>query len=163
MSGATSRPARRDDAPALARMANLLNRHEGLDDGVFSPAVVERDFFDDRPMCRALIAELDDAPVGYATYSEIYNSDLAMPGLWLGDLFVVEGARGQGVGRQLLAAVALAGKLNGAGSLWWGVLSRNEKARSFYVGLGARDMEARILELDGPALARLAAEAAHDA
>ena len=63
----------------------------------------------------------------------------------------------------MLAAVALAGKLNGAGSLWWGVLSRNEKARSFYAGLGARDTDARILELDGPALERLAAAAAHDA
>ena len=43
-------------------------------------------------------------------------------------------------------------------SVWWGVLSSNRKARDFYAAIGARDEDARILELDGPALAALAAE-----
>jgi hypothetical protein len=36
------------------------------------------------------------------------------------------------------------------------VLSDNAEARAFYAGIGARDEDARILELDGEALTSLA-------
>ena len=52
-----------------------------------------------------------------------------------------------------------AGEERGAHCLWWGVRSANRRARDFYAGLGAKDDDARFLELNGDAMLRLAREA----
>ena len=62
-----------------------------------------------------------------------------------------------------MAKVAGAAVGLGCVSLWWGVRSCNRKARDFYKDLGAFDDNARILELAGPALAKLAASASKEA
>lgn len=151
------RPAGPADAAVIAELANRLSRHEGYPEA-FTTAKVTRDLFGDRPAASVLLAERAGAALGYALYHDCYNTDLAARGLWLADLYVVEAARGAGIGRALMAAVAVAAVAAGAQSLWWGVSSANAKARAFYAGLDARDAEARILELDHAALARLAAE-----
>lgn len=69
------------------------------------------------------------------------------------------GERRHGVGRKLFSAVAAETVDSGMASLWWGVMSDNTQARAFFASLGARDEDARILELDGQALQALAAEA----
>ncbi len=157
MADFTIRPAARADAAVIAGLANRLSRHEGYPEA-FTEAKVRRDLFGDRPAASVLLAERDGVVVGYALYYDCYNTDIAARGLWLGDLYVVEAARGGGIGRALMAAMAAAAVDRGAESLWWGVRSANAGARAFYAGLGARDDDARILELDRAALARLAAE-----
>jgi GNAT superfamily N-acetyltransferase len=103
-----------------------------------------------------LVAEGGSGLIGYAAYEETFNTDCGEPGLWLHDIYVDEGARGRGLGRRLMAAVARAAVARGRTSLWWGVYNKNVKARAFYDRLGARDGDARILELDGEALTGLA-------
>ncbi len=160
MSGGLSiRPAVPDDAAAIARLANALSRHEGLGDKVFSALAVREDGFGENPAFTVILAELDGEAVGYALYQPFYNTDLACRGLWLSDIFVMAEARGRRIGRKLLAAVARRAVDTGSRSLWWGVHSANTRARAFYAGLGAKDDDARILELDGPALEALAKEA----
>jgi ribosomal protein S18 acetylase RimI-like enzyme len=88
-----------------------------------------------------------------------YNSDVAARELWLVDLFAEPAVRGRGVGRALLAAVAAQAVRRGAASVSWGVRSTNVAARAFYERIGAREDDLRIMELAGPALAALAAEA----
>ncbi len=157
--GLSIRPAVVDDAEAIARLANALSRHEGLGDEIFSAAGVREGGFGANPAFTVVIAELAGEAAGYALFQPFYNTDLACRGLWLSDIFVVEQARGQGVGRKLLAAVARRAVDTGACSLWWGVRSANVRARAFYAELGAHDDDARILELDGPALEALAKQA----
>lgn len=155
----TIRPATVRDAERIARLANLLNRHEGLVHDTFTAAQVRRDGFGDRPAFEVLLAERAGEAVGYALFTDGYNTDLPARAVWLDDIFVVEAARGQGVGRRLFAAVARTALDRGARSVWWGVRSANRRARSFYAGLGAHDDDARILELNDDALQALAAEA----
>ncbi len=157
--GLSIRPAVVGDAAAIARLANALSRHEGLGDKVFSEVRVREDGFGESPAFTVIVAELDGEAVGYALVQPFYNTDLACRGLWLSDLFVVDGLRGRGIGRKLAAAVARRAVDTGACSLWWGVFSANAQARAFYAGLGARDDDARILELAGPTLEALAREA----
>ena len=157
--GLSIRPAVGDDAGAIARLANALSRHEGLGDKIFSAAQVREHGFGDSPAFTVIMAELDGEAVGYALCQSFYNTDLACRGLWLSDVFVVAAARGRRIGRKLLAAVARQAVDQGACSLWWGVRSANTRARAFYAALGAHDDDARILELDGPALEALAKEA----
>lgn len=152
------RPARPDDAGRIASLANLLSRHEGLGDALFSEEQVLRDGFGQWPAFHVLIAELDGEAVGYALFNDGYDTDIPARAVWLNDIFVDAPSRGRGIGRRLLAAVAGIAVERGAQSVWWGVRSANRRARAFYAGLGAKDDDARILELKDSALLDLAAE-----
>ncbi|NNG03313.1 MAG: GNAT family N-acetyltransferase [Inquilinus sp.] len=152
------RPAVPADARRIAELANLLSVNEGLGPDVFSEAIVLRDGFGETPAFSVLLAESGGEIVGYALFTDGYNTDIAARSVFLEDIFVVEPARGRGVGRRLFVAVARAAVGRGASSLWWGVRSSNRRARDFYGRLGAVDEDARILQFDGERLAALAAE-----
>ncbi len=152
----TIRPARVEDAGAIAAMANALNVFEGRPGDLYSEELVKAQAFGAAPLFSVLVAEVDGELVGYAFFHDSYNSEIAAPGVWLVDLFVREQARSLGVGRRLMAAVARATLARGGTALWWGVQSSNRRARAFYAGLGAKDEVTRILELDGEALESLA-------
>lgn len=154
----TVRAAIPGDAAAIARLANRLGRHEGLADDLFTEELILRDGFGDRPAFQVLIAEQDGSAVGYALFSDGYNTDIPARAVWLHDLYVDEQARGRGIGRGLMTAVARIAIERGARSVWWGVHSANRRARAFYGKLGARDDDARILELNDDALTALADE-----
>ena len=152
----TIRPARAEDAGTRAAMANELNLFEGKPGDVYSEELVKAQAFGATPLFSVLVAEVDGELVGYAFFHDSYDSEIAGPSVWLHDVFVREHARSLGVGRHLMAAVARATVERGVTSLWWGVLSSNRRARAFYAGLGAKDEDARILELDGDPLRGLA-------
>ncbi len=152
---ATIRPAAAADAGAIAEMANELSRLHGKPDDLYSAELVAAQAFGEAPLFSILVAEHDGMLVGYAFFEDTFNSDNAARGLWLLDLFVRDSARRQGIGQGLLAA-ARETLARGGKSLLWGVLSDNADARAFYAGIGARDEDARILELDGEALTGLA-------
>ena len=50
------------------------------------------------PYFRALLAEADGKPIGFASFHQTFSSFLAQPGIWLDDLFVRASHRGHGVG-----------------------------------------------------------------
>ena len=147
------------DAQALADMANALNVAHGKPGTLYTADLIREEAFSDDRVCHFLIAERNGKPAGYALYHWMFNSDLARRGIWLTDLFVLPEERRHGVGRCLFSAVAAETVSLNLPSLWWGVMSDNLPARAFYSALGARDEDARILELDGSALQALAAEA----
>ena len=152
------RPAKAEDAAALALLMNELNRHEGLEP-FYDEARVLRDGFGEDAAYTALIAEDAGQAFGYAAYHTAYDTERGGRSLWLLDLYVAPEARGGGTGLALMAQVAKAAQDRGCVSLWWGVRSCNEQARAFYAELGAIDDDARILELAGSALTGLAARA----
>ncbi len=154
----TIRPAVRADAAAIAEMANELNRFHNNPDDLYSAGLVETEAFDGTPLISVLVAECDGALAGYAFFQDIFNAETASRGVWLDDLFVREPARRQGIGQDLIAAVARQTVARGGRSLWWSVLTDNRGARAFYAKLGARDIDADVveLELNGEALAGLA-------
>lgn len=152
------RPARPEDAALIAAMANALNRHEGKAPDAFTAEHVRRDGFGADPAFEVLLAELGGKVVGYALFVPDYETDIAARALCLCDLFVAEGARSRGVGRALMSAVAAEATRRGARSVSWGVRSSNGRARAFYRRIGGAEVEARIVQLQGAALAALAAE-----
>lgn len=117
----------------------------------------------DPPACEALMARLDGEPVGFALYFHTYSTFLARRGLWLEDLFVLPTARGLGVGKALLRAVADVAVQRGCGRFEWSVLDWNTPAIRFYEGLGAAVMpDWRIARVTGAAIGRLARGEAQD-
>ncbi len=128
----TVRPARPDDAEAIARMARALSIADGGRPSRFSAESFRRDGFGADAAFSAIVAELDGASVGYAIHYPGYDTDSATRGVYLADLYVDETHRRLGVGSALVAALAAAARSDGARWMFWSVLKRNRGARRFY-------------------------------
>ena len=156
----TIRPALPTDVETILRFIKGLAEFEHEPAAVkTTPADLLRDGFGEHPKFEVLIAELDSTPVGFALFFHTYSTWEGRPGLYLEDIFVVEPARGAGVGRKLMAALAAIAVARGCARLELAVLHWNP-AREFYHRLGMAHMDQWLpYRLTGDALHALAAEA----
>ena len=154
------RPATIHDAALLRTMIRELAEFERLLHLVkITEEELARDGFGENPKFRALIAEWDGRPAGYAVVFGNYST-WAGRGLFLEDLFVREAFRGRGIGKALLAAVARMAVEERCYGIHWSVLDWNEKAIELYKALGAEFRDQwRPVMLSGEALRRLAEKA----
>ncbi len=157
------RPATAADAGTLVALIDELNRNQGEETGHVTAEAVRADGFGASPEFKALLAELDGRPVGYALFHPSWSSEHAQRGLYLNDLFVRDGERGHGVGRALVAGVAAAAKAEGRTFVWWTSQAGNLRAQAFYRDLGAIEEPVKAHALFGPAFDQLAAAAAAEA
>ncbi len=132
------RAAKREDVPVLFTLIEALADYEKLP----RPAPearqrLIRDGFGDRPRFEAFLAELDGRPVGYALVFETYSSFLAMPTLFLEDLFVIPEARGKGAGKALFEFCASEAVRRHCDRMEWAVLDWNKPAIELYRRYGA--------------------------
>ncbi len=140
----TLRPATLADAPGFIRLVIGLADFEKLDppDAAAQQRLV-RDGFGDQPRFETWLAFVEGVaePVGYAIFLETYSSFLALPSLYIEDVFVLPEHRRQGIGGALLKqAVALADR-RGCGRVEWTALDWNTNARQVYEQrLGAQHM-----------------------
>lgn len=124
-----------------------------------TPGDLLRDGFGEQPKFEVLIAELDGEPVGFALFFPTYSTWEGRPGMYLEDLFVAEHARGQDVGRKLMAALAAIVVARGCARLELAVLDWNP-AQMFYHRLDMQHMKEWFpYRLSGKALQALAAKA----
>jgi len=124
---------------------------------VATEADLERDLFGPHPKFRALIAEWDGKPAGYASFFYFYSTYEGRAALFLEDLFVLEEFRKHGIGKALLAAVAKLALDEGCFGLRWEVLDWNHPAIEFYEKLGATFLhERKAVAFDRGALLRVA-------
>ena len=154
------RPATISDAALLLTMIRELAEFEReLELVTIGEEELERDGFGKNPRFRALIAEWDDQPAGYALFFGYYST-WSGRGLFLEDLFVREPFRGRGIGKSLLAAVARIAVEEHCYGIHWEVLDWNQRAIELYKALGDdfRDQWRPVL-LTSEALRRLAEKA----
>ena len=138
----TITPATPDDVPTILSLIRDLAEYEKLLDRVSATeASLHRDLFGPRPFAEVLIGNLGADPVGYALFFHSYSTFLAKPGIYLEDVFVKPAARGKGVGKALLRAVARAARDRGCGRMEWSVLNWNTPAIEFYESLGAEPLK----------------------
>ena len=76
--------------------------------------------------------------IGFAHYLFQRSTWLVNPRCYLQDLYVGPEARGKGVGRALIGAVAAAAKEAGAANVFWNTHETNAAARRLYDGLAER-------------------------
>jgi GNAT superfamily N-acetyltransferase len=154
------RPATVDDVTLLRTLIRELAEFEReLELCVIEEADLARDGFGADPRFRALIADWDGQPAGYALFFGYYST-WAGRGLFLEDIFVREQFRRRGIGKALLASVARVAVQEGCYGVQWEVLDWNEKAIELYKSLGAefRDQWRPVMLADD-ALRRLAEKA----
>ncbi|MBX3500800.1 MAG: GNAT family N-acetyltransferase [Alphaproteobacteria bacterium] len=152
------RPARPDDADAVAKLAHALSVHDNEPTGNFTPEAMRQAVFDD-PRVRVLVAEIAGRVVGYVMFHDSYDTAHAARGLYLNDIIVEEGARGEGVARRLMAAVMREAKKQGDVFVWWVAKPTNARALAFYRKLGAIQVPTMAHVIFGDPFDTLAQEA----
>ena len=118
---------------------------------------LRRDAFGPQPRIQTYIAEINGLAVAYAIAFETYSSFLALPTLYLEDLFVLPQYRRAGVGRAFFQFLAHEAERRGCGRMEWAVLEWNRPAIEFYERMGARRLnEWQVYRLTAEQLAALA-------
>jgi len=149
------------DAATVLDLIRALADYERLTHEVTATEQQIRDtLFGDRPAAEVLLASRDGETVGFAVFFTNYSTFLGKPGLYLEDLFVKPHARGNGIGKALLARLAQIAVERNYGRINWQVLNWNEPSIAFYKSLGAQPLsDWTTYRLTGEPLERLAAQA----
>jgi len=100
-----------------------------------------RDIFGDKPRLEAFLVFVDGRAAGYALILETYSSFLALPTLYLEDIFVRPEFRGCGAGAALFLETVRQAHARGCGRMEWAVLAWNRLALDFYFRFGARRLD----------------------
>lgn len=127
------------DAEAILQLVDALADYESLPRP--SAEAKKRLAADMDKRFDAWIAEVDGKSAGYAFVFETYSSFLALPTLYLEDLFVLPEYRSRKVGFALFSEVLEEAKRRGCGRMEWTVLDWNELAIQFYKRAGAAHMK----------------------
>jgi len=148
------RPATAHDAALLAAMIRELAEFEHLAHEMSTTeADLARDGFGPSPKFRAVIAQWDGEPVGYAVFFDFYSTFQGRAGLFLDDIFVRPAFRKHGIGTALIKHVAGIAWREKYFCMRWEVLDWNKQAIDFYNNLGAAFLEEwKLVMLIGDAL-----------
>jgi GNAT superfamily N-acetyltransferase len=99
---------------------------------------LQRDCLANPPKFRAFIGKIGDKSVSYIIYFFTYSSFLALPTLFVEDIFVLEEYRRHGVGRKMFDFLKQTAKAEGCGRIEFTVLEWNKPAQEFYERNGAQ-------------------------
>ena len=102
---------------------------------------LKRDAFGAQPRIDTWFAEMGGKAIGYAITFYTYSTFLALPSLYLEDIFVLPEFRMQKVGKALFLHCAKVALEQGCGRMEWQVLHWMTPAVDFYWGLGAQRLE----------------------
>jgi GNAT superfamily N-acetyltransferase len=154
------RPATVNDASLLESFVRELAEYEKELHSVKNTAAdLAKDGFGPEPRFRALIAEWNAQPAGFALLCDVYSTWTGRQ-LYLEDLFVRPQFRGKGIGKQLMARSAQIARQEHYYAMRWEVLDWNKPSIDVYRGMGAEFLESwRLMWLTGDRLRELAESA----
>src|SRR4030042_2450128 len=102
---------------------------------------LRRDCLSDKPKYQAFVGKFGDKYVSYVVFLFTYSSFLALPTLFLEDIFVLEEYRRHGVGKKMFAFLKETAKREKCGRIEFTVLKWNKSAQEFYEKNKARRLE----------------------
>ncbi|MFI5732674.1 GNAT family N-acetyltransferase [Kribbella sp. NPDC051587] len=155
----TVRRALLEDVPAIVELVYALADYERAPTEChLTPDQLETALFGESPAVFAHVALQDDRIVGCAIWFLSFSTWRGVHGIYLEDLFVRPEARGAGLGKALLKALAEECVRNNYERLEWSVLNWNTPAIDFYKSLGAHPQdEWTVYRLTDEALLKLGA------
>jgi GNAT superfamily N-acetyltransferase len=95
-------------------------------------ARLKNDGLSDNPRYEAYLGRVGGEAVSYAVFFQTYSSFLAMPTLYLEDIFVLEEFRRAGLGQRMFEFCVKKAGEKGCGRMEWCVLDWNQPAIDFY-------------------------------
>jgi ribosomal protein S18 acetylase RimI-like enzyme len=90
------------------------------------------DCFKDKPKYEAYVGKIGNKCVSYVIYFFTYSSFLALPTLFIEDIFVLGDYRRRGIGRKMFDHCKKIAKRKGCGRIEFMVLKWNKLAQAFY-------------------------------
>ncbi|SKA35424.1 GNAT family N-acetyltransferase [Consotaella salsifontis] len=129
------RPASPADGPMLSAMIRALAAQHG-DVARGSAQTLLIDAFGFEPWIRILVAEAAGALIGYAILLPTYAAHFGERGMNLHHLFVADGWRGKGVGKELVRAGTALAQAQGCAFFTTGSHADNTPAHAFYEAIG---------------------------
>jgi len=102
---------------------------------------LRRDCLGDKPRYKAFVGKVGGETVAYVIYFFTYSSFLALPTLYIEDIFVLQEHRGRGVGQKMFDHCKAIAKREGCGRIEFTVLKWNRAAQAFYEKNGAKRLE----------------------
>lgn len=155
------RRATPDDIPALVDLVYDLAEYEkARNECTLTAEQLRAALFEPSPAVFAHVATLDGVVAGCAIWFLNFSTWDGVHGIHLEDLYVRPEARGAGIGKALVAALARVAVDRGYTRVGWSVLTWNTPAVEFYEALGAVVQDEWVgYRLGGDALTALAAGA----
>ncbi len=149
----TIRAATENDVPRVLEYIKKLAVYEKMVDEVVATETLLHQSLFVHKAAEVLLGEVNGTPVGFALFFQTFSTFVGTPNVFLEDLFIDEGHRGQGYGKALLREVAKAAHARGAKRLEWVCLNWNAEAIAFYTLIGAKPMdEWTLFRLEGGAI-----------
>jgi GNAT superfamily N-acetyltransferase len=149
------RAATRADADVVCALLAALSAEEGMEPPALTPALFRKQGFGPDPLFTCLLAERRGRVAGVALLTRGYDSQSALAGLVLENLYVEPLARRAGVGRALIQASARLALDRGLGWLSWHMRPANLRAALFYRSLGAETETVTLMGISGEGLRRI--------
>ncbi|OCP00586.1 MULTISPECIES: GNAT family N-acetyltransferase [unclassified Ensifer] len=133
----TIRPGRPEDAEDMHRAIFAMGRGLGMQAKITSTVEdFRRCGFGPEAAFGSFVAEAGGELVGLCLYFPIFSTWRGRPGVFVQDLYVDEGLRGQGIGERMLREAASWSKARGGDYLRLTVDAENFAAQRFYERLG---------------------------
>ena len=148
------RMAEKKDASLVLSFIKGIAAYEKMSDCVTATEEILEEFVFDRKAASVFLAEWQGKPVGFALFYENFSTFVGRTGMYLEDLFVLPEARGKGIGKKLIHAVAQEAVNRGCQRMEWTCLDWNRPSIEFYLRMGAVPMsEWTNYRLSGDAIA----------
>lgn len=132
---AKTRDVEKTDAGRLLSMARALAAHHG-DAATVTAKTIERDVFGENPWVYVLVLEIDGEVVGYSALCPLIHFQAGVRGIDMHHLFVEEGFRAVGLGRQLIEASIRKARELSCGYMKVGTHPDNKDAQATYLACG---------------------------
>jgi GNAT superfamily N-acetyltransferase len=141
------RPAISDDIDAIADLAEEMDRFYGAN--AFEPREVRRRqirdaLFGDPPAAYALLATDGGAAIGFAAYSFLWPAVGLTRSLYLKELYVSQGRRRGGVGRQIMESLFEVARKHDCSRVEWTTDLDNPGAQAFYKTFGVEPKGSKL-------------------
>lgn len=135
------RMAKEDDVAVILKFILELAEYEGVREKIESTEEGLFDVLFVRHLTEALIAELDNVPVGFAIWAYSFSTFTGKQTLYIDDLYVQEHCRGKGIGSKLFARIAEIACEKDCGRIDWYCMNTNVSGIKYYHNLGAEELD----------------------
>lgn len=145
------RPVQQSDLPQLIQ---LCAAHAAYEQASYDPQGKEdalgEQLFGTDLACHCLVVEEEGKLIGYATFMKQFSTWDSAFYIYMDCLFIVEAARGQGLGELLVNAIKAAAAEMGIEQIQWQTPEFNTRVIKFYkrIGATAKSKERFFLEVD---------------
>ena len=157
------RLARREESPKILEFVKAFAKYEKMSKLVtITEEDIQKNIFDNG-YARVLFMEVEGRVIGFAVYFYSFSTFIGKSVLYLEDLFIENGMRGKGYGKQVLAYLAKTAIIKECVRFEWSCLRWNKPSIAIYEKMKAMQMREWIkFRLDGKELDELAAKCTHE-